>query len=215
MPYKKIVPPVLLACLFGLIVSRAYTQSYPRPKKPFNTKALYNSISAIKFPKPSPPLHGYLFMATLHYFPSIGTESQINLVQNNDGRFDVVQYSLPPGTMSIDGQLTALYLDDKLDPNQDPAELAKRFRVDVRNVSIPSEVLTGLFNQLYNLRFPSIILKPSKTSIVSDGPRYDLWYSTTLGEVQFSYSYSDYGKGDARALADWMDRVKKAVDSAK
>lgn len=217
MPHKKVLPLVLIAFLLGSIAPPSYTQDTGKSSKPIDLANLYQSIIDIKFPKPLAPPHGYLVMLTLRFFPPAETESQINITRNNDGQFNVVQYRLPSGSRSIDEQLGDLYYKSRVDTVQDPAEIAKRFKVEVRTVNMPSDVLTDLFDQLSQLHFPSIALKPSKFSRAPEGDDYKFWYKTDLNELYFRYVYAGHVDGDENAtkFADWMDSVKKAVDSVK
>jgi hypothetical protein len=207
---------LLVICAFTLIPISTHTQDFPRPKHPFDIGVLYDPIIAIKFPLPPEPPRWGKVIIVLRFPAELGTESQINILQNNDDQFSVQEYYLPPGSRSIWGQLMDLYVLDKLSPNQDPSELAKQFKVESRTVNVPSPILNDLINQLDNLRFPSMEREKIGREFLADLIRYEFWYKTFfLSDMHISFTHVSSHKENAAELADWINRVKHAVDSVK
>lgn len=217
MKYLRIGTTLLLVTLVCASLDvNTRGQVRARADQAIDLASLYRAIINIEFPQPSPPPQGYLLLTTLRFFPAAGTESQINVTQDNEGRFTVVRYSLPRGSRSIDEQLGDLYYAAKLGDETSTEEIARRFKVDTRTIKVESNILTDLFNQLGELHFPSIVLKPSKNSVAPEGNDYNLWYTTTLGELHFRYIDSGYKEefGKARGLTEWMNHVRKIVETA-
>jgi hypothetical protein len=194
-------------------------RSIQKPFQSFDYTALYQSVLDAEFPRDLDPPSGYMLIATLRFHPFGSPESQINIIQDNLGKFTVVRYSLPAGSRSIWSQLSDLYFRSKLSPSDNPLELAKHFAISVHNVDVPTEIMKNLFIQLGETQFPSmeVKLQPNVLSIETDTNQYDLWYKTVQGDLHFHFYYDDMKvhEGHGRELADWMDRVKKAVDSTK
>ncbi len=214
MQRKKVSLLGLVGCLIGVLPATVKAQDYSRPKHPFDASPLYKAVLNIKFP--ADPPKGTLLYVTIRSSSSMRyeTESQINIIQDNDGHFAVTQYYLPSGSESIDEQMGELYVEDKLDPNQDPADLAKLFKVEVRTVNVSDEALRGFINELDHIRFPTIKLKPGFITVNADGYFYQLNYWTTMGELHFDYHYPNRDADNAKPLGDWMVRVEKAINSA-
>ncbi|MFZ0820624.1 MAG: hypothetical protein WAM91_11185 [Candidatus Acidiferrales bacterium] len=216
MAYKKIVLSTLMACLLGQGSFPTEVQDVRIQNQKIEFLDLYYPILDIVFPKPPEIPFDALFMSSLRFIPSDAPESQINIVRDFDGYFSVVEYFQPPDSRPIMWRLSDLYHADKLD-TYDPAELAKRFKVEVRTVNIPTKVMLDLFDKLNQLHFPSERVEPRSVNMVFDGLELGLWYKSSLGELTFKYQYARTGKekGSARQVAEWMNRVKKSVDSVK
>jgi hypothetical protein len=189
--------------------SQGQEKNDPPDKIPFLD--LYYPILDVLFPMPTRSPSQYLLSLVLRFTPAGDPESQINIVQEADGEFTVVEYSLPPGSRNINWQLSDIYHGTKLDTH-DPHELAKRFKVESRNVLISSNVLRALLNKLEGLHFPTIRRKLGTTLV--GVYKYQFWYRTTDNEVYFTTDMPTLNHGRAIDLANWMDRVKQAVDSA-
>ncbi len=176
---------------------------------------MYRAVLDIKFPakyNPREPL-----LVVLRSFSSLRfeNESQINITQDLEGHYSVIEYYVPSQSVSIDQQMNTLYFDDKLDPGQDPIELAKQFKVEVRTVDVSDTLLRGFFRELDKLRFPTIQRKPSQfVTLFVDGTYFQFTYMTINGELHFDYHSPEDEKGNVKPLGDWMIHLKKAIDSA-
>jgi hypothetical protein len=202
--------------MLGALSMSAQAQESHGSKTGLSASDFYNRIIELKFPLPAESPKWGKVMVVLRFTPSSGSESQINIIQNwNDDGFKVIEYYLPSGSKSISEQLSQLHDESKLD-TQDPAEVAMRIQVKVRTISVPSSALYELIKQLDHLPFPSMEIEQIAREMMFDGPTYELWYKAfLLGEVHFRYNYASTHNENAKGLADWMDRVKKVVDSAK
>jgi hypothetical protein len=213
-------PLILIALLGGLACFSASAQEYPKPKNPFDTSPLYNAVLNILFPCERPEGDFGVFI-TLRSSPSARyeNESQINILQDDSGKFLVVQYFTPSGSESIGDQLGDLYVDDKLSPTDDPAELAKRFKVEARTVDIPGESLIALLNELNDIGFPSIHLDPPEKqsairSLILDGVSYEFSYWTNQSEVHTTYGNPKSRQGNVKQFGEWIERLENAINSA-
>jgi hypothetical protein len=179
-------------------------------------KELYQHIIDIKFPVPPDPSGDTFFVAVLRFLPALGQESQINISRNGDGQYKIVEYFIPSGSKSIWAQLQESWAADSHLDSLGPAEIAKRFRVETRTVSITDRTMIDLLTQLDNLEFPSITREPRKGVIVLDASQYEFWYKGLLDdEIHFRYYSTGLIKGHAEALVEWMRRVRKLVTAEK
>jgi hypothetical protein len=170
----------------------------------------------IKFPLPPEPPRWGKVIIVLRFPSELGTESQINILRNNDDQYSVVEYYLPPGSQSIWDQLTSMYVLDKLSPRQDPSELAKQFKVLSRSVDVPSSVLNDLLQKLDHVRFPSMETGKIGHEFLADQIYYDFWYKVfLLSDMHIHFTHVHSHKENASDLVDWIDSVKKAVDSLR
>jgi hypothetical protein len=213
--------PLLIIALLSLTACvSSSVQDFPKPKKPFNYSLLSDAVLNTLFPSEPPDLSFNVFL-TLRSFSSVRyeNESQINIFQDDSGHFHVVQYYTPSGSDSIGEQFAHLYEDDKLSPDDDTVELAKRFKVDVRAVDIPDETLLGLLNELNEFRFQAIHLDPPKKqspirNIMLDGFWYEVSYETAQGKLHFSLNNPKHQQGNVQDFGKWIDRLESLTNSA-
>jgi hypothetical protein len=207
----------LFFILLAPILLRIRAQNAPKKEEKAAFLDLYDPILDILFPAPSDSPLDCSVVASLRFIPTADPESQINVcIRRSDGQDRAVEYSIPPGSTPIMWRLSDLYRNNKLD-SYDPTKLAKQFKVEIRNINYPDKTLRDLFDQLERLHFPALRRAEPGVVRVAEGSEHTLWYKTDLCEVRFKYVYvPGRNEGDfGQPLAEWMDRVKKAVDTAK
>ncbi len=214
MRHNKLLPYALAAILTGLFFHPFRARSEQSRTNRVSLNDLYGQILNTVFPTLAEPPTGYLLLATLRFSPSNAPESQINITEDIDGEYTFIEYSLPPGSTSISSRLSELYQNRQLG-TYDPSELAKRFMVQVRTASVSVHVRKELFAQLDRVNFPSTRMEPNKIFLPLDTPRYDFWYkSYLLCEMHITCNCTQHLRGNSRELANWMDRVKEAVEAS-
>jgi hypothetical protein len=219
MYYKRIALAISLTLLTCSVGRPHLAQNGGAKQKEIQVNDLYYPILDILFPDHVEILSpgGCSVSATLRFIPPGDPESQINVcIERADGEPKVIQYYLPPGSDSIWSRLFDLYHRSELDTH-DPAQLAKRFKVEVRTVKISNKRVLDLLGQLDKLHFPSTKRPEPGIVTVAEGTEHVFWYETDLCKVHLSYNYTPSGDegGFGRAVAEWMDRVKIAVDSVR
>ncbi len=211
---ERVILIALTVCLLGPLSNPSSAQKVGTQDAKINILGLYEQILAIAFPGPIDPPQGNLLMAKLRFLPAMANESQINIVRNSNGTFNVMEYYLLPDSDSIWSHLTYFSIDPNFDI-RDPKEIAKLFKVQVRTINIPSKILINLFDRLSKVHIPLVMLPPDGSMWATDLDQYDLWYEVPLyGEFHFDGYYLETRKAELKPLIDWMRRVKQAVDYA-
>ncbi len=215
MSFKRLALCVLIGCLLIANSSRTFAQNISSPVSGFSASDLYDAILDIKFPAPAERIGHDGLLARLRFTPARGTESQINIIRHLDGTFNVTEYFVAQDSDSIWGQL----VDLASDPNytvRDPAEIAKRFKVETRTVNVPAKVLDKLLGEFATFKIPFVSLTYSTFAVVSDTDTFSLWFEIPEScKFHFRAEGASLLNNGAKRITDWMNKVKKIVDSTK
>jgi hypothetical protein len=173
--------------------------------------AKYLQVADVLFPRKlleEGPSH---FTLTLRFLPSFGTESQIVLSKTPSGGYTVTRYSLPNGSKTAWHQMEEITSESKI---EDSVEIAKRIKVEVRNVDVPSSLLSPQVDRISKLTlFPFKELDLDFARM--DATEYQFWLQRIRTPVGFHVSLEGevYGEGrKPHPLVRWMNEIKALVE---
>ena len=151
------------------------------------------------------------FVLTLRFLPGSRSESQIVISKMADGGYAVSQYTLPKGSKTAYWQLMAMHSASK---EKDATELAKQIKVNVRNVNIPSPIISRQVEEISELTlFPFDELDLDFARL--DATQYQFWLERAGEPVGFyAFLRGDvYGeKSKQHPLVRWMNQTRDLIE---
>lgn len=152
------------------------------------------------------------FVLALRFLPAFDRESQVVISKRLRGGYTVTYYSLPAGSKNLGEQFMQIRLESKI---EDPVEIAKRIKADVRNVDVPSSLISGQIDRIAKL--PLSPLEELDIGFVHpDATSYQFWLQGVgAPPVEFYVCLNGdvYGqKHKAHPLVRWMNEMKALVE---
>jgi hypothetical protein len=121
------------------------------------------------------------FLMTLRYVPSVENASQIVISKRLRGGYTVTYYSLPPGSKSIDQQFMEITEVLKI---EDPIEIAKRIKVVVQNVNVPTSLVSRQLDRIATIQL-SPLEELDIQFVHPDNNTYQFWLEDVGESAQF------------------------------
>jgi hypothetical protein len=173
--------------------------------------ARYFQLADLVFPRKVLEETPSEFVLTLRVLPAFEGDSQIVISKKLRGGYTVTYYSLPRGSKSVGWQLTEITVESKI---EDPVEIAKRIKVDVRDVDVPWSLISGQMDRIAKLQLSP--LEELDTGFVTvDATTYQFWLQRVGDPVGFYVCLKGdvYGqKHKAHPLVRWMNEMKALVE---
>lgn len=142
------------------------------------------------------------YQVKLRFLPSFQKESQIVLCQRFDGETIAFNQSLSPSDQQVWGAVISAANGERT-----PAEIAREFHAQTRKCEVASDLTKQWMQEILSLPLNP---PPFEGKFMTDGVGYEL-----IVEAGTNWTWvAVQGPREDVPLITWMNKVKKALDSA-